>query len=171
MYENKIKNSLPLSSVNYPTRPTKIGFTLIEILIVISISIIFAGTAIATYHNAKKRALLDDAYASVLQAFEQTSNRAATGFGTGERQGVYLEKKGIVTFKEGDDPETLPLISISQDPSISTNQTGLTILFNRITALPDIPAGPLEITIYDEDDSDVTPKTITITEDGRIISQ
>jgi len=165
MYKNKIKNTLRLSSISSPIQPAKTGFTLVEILIVISIFTIFAATGIATYQNAKKRAVLDDAYASVSQAFEQASNRAATGIGT-EKHGVHVEKERIVTFEgdtyiEGNGNET-PLPT-----SISTDQIDLTVLFDRINALPEISADTT-ITINDEDGS---AKTITIAKDGRIISQ
>lgn len=144
----------------------KKAFSLIETLAVISIFSVIALVLIFTINSGtKNKALLDKAQANLLHALELARSQASSGAGT-TNHGVHIESDKIIVFEgneyiEGDGRE------IIFPSSISTDQTGLTIIFERIKALPEIAT---DAVIILEHLSGVN-KIITITQDGRIISQ
>lgn len=114
----------------------KKGFTLIEVLIVIGITVLFAGAAFVNMKSALGKAPLDSGTASVSRAFETARNRAMQGV-SGADWSVHLSKNEVVVF-EGDDwlaysgggEETL------LPPSVTTSETDATIVFEHLSGTP-----------------------------------
>lgn len=156
----KIKKNLVLNSKhNVP----KTGFSLIEIITTLAIFSIIITASVATFNETKNRTVLQDAQATVIHALEQARSRATNGVGN-SKHGVHIEEKKVVSF-EGDqyiagngDEKILPF-------AVSTNQSDLTIIFNRLSAQPDTGA-----TIILNHISGIT-ETITITPEGIILPE
>jgi prepilin-type N-terminal cleavage/methylation domain-containing protein len=147
----------------YSKEKIKNGFSLIEMVTVIGIFGIVAVAGFGAFKGVKNRVVLDEAQANLLFALEQARNRAATGFGT-SGHGIHIEEKRIVIFEgteyvEGEGEE------IILPPTVSTNQTNSNIIFNRISASTN--ASTTIIINHISGDK----KIITITQDGRIITQ
>lgn len=138
----------------------KTGFSLIEIMIVISIIGIVSSLALINMGPARDQAALNNAQAAVAQALERARSRSATGAGE-QSHGVHIETDRVTVFEgtsyTGAGQETLlPL-------SVSTNHNNLTIIFERITAQPDQTA---DITL--EHNNGAT-KNVQLTPEGKII--
>ncbi|OGZ17590.1 MAG: hypothetical protein A2V72_02315 [Candidatus Nealsonbacteria bacterium RBG_13_37_56] len=134
----------------------KKAFSLIETIMVISIFSIIALVFVFTINNGtKNKTLLDRAQANIIYALETARSQAAAGIGS--INGVKIEQDRFTIL--GSEPTILP-------SSISTDQTSLTIIFQRIDALPEI--GSDAIIILRQESG--IEKNITITKDGKIIS-
>ena len=135
---------------------TKLGFTVIELIIVISIVGIVAAASFVMFDEARNKAVLQNAQASVINALEQARSRAATGVGT-TSHGVKIEGN-IISECEGD-----PCIVNSSTTLISATTTNnLTLIFNRLSAT----SSDATITIENTITGDAT--TVSVTEDGII---
>lgn len=109
------------------------GFTFIELMVIVSIMGLLALGALGAFRGARSRAVLADAQASIMHAFEVARNRAATGVGTAPH-GVHVEPDRIVSFEgaayAGEGKELrLPF-------SVSTDQASTTVVFARLSAQP-----------------------------------
>ena len=160
---NKEGKNIYLLSKESKSQKTKFGFSLIEIMVVIGIFAVIATIASLNLSEKKKRTILEQAQATVVQAFEEARSKAATGFGE-ENHGIYVEQTKITVF-EGDSyaagiGNEMPLPS-----SVLTDQTNMTVIFERISAEPDTD-GTIVITHTNGE-----TKTIILTEDGKIIKQ
>lgn len=158
---NKIEEKNYLIRSICKTRGTKLGFSLIELIIVISILGMVAAATFVMFNGTRNRVVLEDAQASVINALEQARSRAATGVGT-TSHGVYIEGNKIITF-EGNtyvpgtgDETTLPF-------PVSTDQSNLTIIFNRLSATSSADA-----TITLEHTTSGITTTVSVTQDGII---
>ena len=147
------------------SQKTKIGFSLIEILVVISIFAIIATVASTNLNGKKQKIILEQAQASVVQAFEEARSKAATGFGE-EKHGVHVEQTKVIVF-EGDSYVPGTGNEIALPSSVLTDQTDMTIIFTRISAEPDTDKDEPIIITHTNGET----KTIILTEDGKIIQQ
>lgn len=148
--------------MNNKNHKTKYGFSLLEMIIVISIFSIAAAASFATFNESRNRAVLEDAQASIINALEQTRTQSATGVGT-ENHGVRINENEIVILEGSADQN-----EVSLPAGVSTNLSDLEIIFDRISAKTNI-TDDIVITLT-HILSGVT-KTITITPNGRIIKQ
>lgn len=128
---------------------------MVEILIVLAVFGLMAGAAVFTFRGAKNKALLDDAQAALISAFEQARSRAATGVGTSSH-GVYLEQDRAVIFEGKEYKGSGEIIPLSALLDSSTS----TIIFNRLSAT----SSSQEITLQNSSGE----RTIEITKDGII---
>src|SRR4030042_383447 len=72
--------------------PSKNGFTLIEMLIVLAIFGIVAGAASFLMNGTRNKISLEDAQANILSALEKARNQAATGYGNSKTDyGVIID--------------------------------------------------------------------------------
>jgi len=136
---------------------TKIGFTVIELIIVISIVGIVAAASF-TMFSENRKAVLDNAQASVINALESARSRAATGVGT-TSHGVKIEGN-IISECEGEENSCIVTSSTTLKSATTTNN--LTIIFNRLSAT----SSDATITIENTITGDAT--TVSVTEDGII---
>jgi len=135
---------------------TKLGFTVIELIIVISIVGIVAAASFVMFDEARNKAVLQNAQASVINALEQARSRAATGVGT-TSHGVKIEGN-IISECEGDPC----IVTSSTTLKSATTTNNLTIIFNRLSAT----SSDATITIENTITGDAT--TVSVTEDGII---
>jgi len=127
----------------------QLGFSIIEIIITISIvSTILVG-GIIIFIEKKELTLLKNAQASIIYVLEQAQNRSATGVGT-TTHGVRITTNGFATCEDTCGAET-PL-----PPSVSfLGSQSLSIIFNRLTGKPNTtspiilsnPSGTTSITV------------------------
>ena len=110
----------------------KAGFSLIESLVVVSLFGLIAFSAIGALRETRNRSELRNVYESVLQEIKQARSRAAAGVGN-TNHGVYVKEKSIVIF-EGDNYAEGEGEEIFLPSSILTNQSGISILFYRLSA-------------------------------------
>lgn len=169
-------------------RSPKNGFTLIEIMISISIFGIIIATSISALSNRKGILNLEDAQASIINALGQAQNRAVTGVGT-TNHGVHIYNIGesdintdychnfkeacIAIFKcdnfdatcedECKDPNSSICKVESLPCSVSTDQS--IIEFNRLSGGSE---NTVEIKI---DCAGVSSKYVNVTKDGAIIAE
>ena len=139
------------------------GFSIIEVLISITLISIIGSAVLVMSKETKTRTLLQDSQAAILYSLEQARNKAASGVGEGDH-GVRIESDKIITFEgseytEGTGKET------SLPSPISTDQTGTNIIFDRLEAKPNTDK---VITISHPDGK---TKTLTITESGIIAEE
>jgi len=141
---------------------TRNAFSLIESLVVLSIFSIIAVMAVGTFRGERNGAEIQDATASVRNAFERARNEAATGKGN-EKHGVHVEADRVVIF-EG--TSYVPGVGkeVLLPAAVSTDQASTTIVFNRISATPDA-----SVTVIISHISGAT-STVTVTNDGIISS-
>lgn len=107
------------------------GFTFIEFLLVISIMAITAAAALTMFRDTNKRALTQDAQASVLYALERARSRAVNGFGETDH-GVYVKTNSVVAF-EGDTYVPGEGREIPLPFPVSTDHSGTAIVFSRLS--------------------------------------
>ena len=141
-------------------KKTKLGFTVIELIIVISIVGMVASASFAMFGENRKKAVLDDSQASVINALEEAQNRAATGFGTTTttKHGVWITTNGFAIC--GDTTSTCA--SSTQFTNVTTNWPDLFISFNRLNGKPNTAS---EIILVNPSGS----MYITVTEGGLIL--
>ena len=147
----------------------KNGFSLAEVIIVVSILGIIMSVSFATLGRSNEQLSLKQAQADILFALEEAQNRAATGFGT-KKHGVHfdIDADEIVIFERNVYNEFNPGLDqkINLPPNISITSTGpINIIFERIKA-----------TTTDNTDIIISHtsggiKTITITQNGKISAQ
>jgi len=143
-------------------KSTKLGFTLNETMIVISIVGIVAAASFLMFSESRRQVVLDDAQASVVNALEEARSRAATGVGEASH-GVYITNNKIYPCQG--DPcatgteflELKPLVSASKTPNPLQP-----IIFNRLSATSSENA---TITI---EYAPAGSTTVSVTEDGII---
>ena len=140
-------------------KKTKLGFTVIELIIVISIVGVVASASFAMFGENRKKAVLDDAQASVINALEQARSRAATGVGT-TSHGVKIEGN-IISECKGEENSCIVTSSTTLKSFISTDKSNLTIVFNRLSATSSVAT---TITIFTLGES----ATVSVAQDGII---
>ena len=106
------------------------GFSIAEIIIVLSIFAIIASAAFTMFNGTRNKVALEDAQAKVLNAFERARSRAATGVGT-TSHGVIIEGN-VISDCEGYPCEKSS--ASSSLTSVSTDKPNLTVIFNRLSA-------------------------------------
>lgn len=149
-------------TTGYRHHTMKHGISLIESLVVLSIFSIVAVVSLGMFRGERNDAEIQDAAASMRNAFERARSGAATGRGSTDH-GVHIREDKVVTFEgdvyvEGEGRE-MPFPA-----SVSTDQASTTIIFDRISA-----ASSASTTITLTHTSGAT-STVTVTNDG-IISQ
>ncbi|GAG31606.1 unnamed protein product, partial [marine sediment metagenome] len=92
--KNKEGKNIYLLFKESKSQKTKFGFSLIEIIVVIGIFAVIATIASLNLSEKKKRTILEQAQATVVQAFEEARSKAATGFGE-EKHGIHVEQTKI----------------------------------------------------------------------------
>ena len=144
---------------------TKLGFTVIELIIVISIVGIVAAASFAMFSENRNKAVLQNAQASVINALERARSRAATGVGTttGVIHGVIIDVAGrqIINFRN-DGSGTTTDATTTLPANISIIGSNQEITFNRLSAT----SSDATITIENTITGDAT--TVSVTEDGII---
>jgi len=143
---------------------TKLGFTVIELIIVISIVGIVAAASFVMFDEARNKAVLQNAQASVINALEQARSRAATGVGTiGTNHGVIIDVAGrqIINFRN-DGSGTTTDATTTLPANISIIGSNQEITFNRLSAT----SSDFTITIENTITGDAT--TVSVTENGII---
>ena len=110
----------------------KNGFSLAEVIIVVSILGIILTTGFMSFGDSKQRLALDQAQSNLMFALEQAQNRSATGFGT-SKHGVRINGNEIIIFEGADFEnrvieETIPLLNVT------TGELNFDIIFERIKA-------------------------------------
>ncbi len=144
----------------------KNGFSLTEVIIVISILGIIMSVSFATLGKSNERLSLKQAQADILFALEEAQNRAATGFGT-KNHGVHIEENKFEIF-EGDEYASAGK-ETNLPPNIFTDKTDTNIIFDRITGSTD---GDTIITLtYISGGISGGTKTIKVTQNGKISAQ
>jgi len=144
---------------------TKLGFTVIELIIVISIVGVVASASFAMFSENRKKAVLNDAQASVINALEQARSRAATGVGTGNH-GIYITDKKIYPCKGNPcATDTENFIELKPFVFASTTNLSQTIIFNRLSATSSADA---TITLEYKIGITTIATTVSITQDGII---
>jgi len=110
----------------------KKGFSLVEMVIVISIFALVASSVFVMFNETRNQAVLEDAQASVINALEQARSRAATGVGTTDH-GVCIKENKIITFEGNSCPESGNVEELP--PFVSTDKyETTTIIFNRLSS-------------------------------------
>jgi len=144
----------------------KLGFTLTETLIVISIFGIVAAASFVMFTGARSQAVLDDAQASVINALERARSRAATGVGTTTDfdHGVRTDVSGnqITNFRS-DGSVTTTDENVTLPPAVSIVGSDQEIIFNRLSA-----TSSASTTITLQHTISGTTTTVSVTEDGII---
>lgn len=137
------------------------GFSMIEIMISISVMGIILATSFSILNNRKDIINLEDTQASIINALTQAQNRAVTGVGdTDIVHGVCIDtSSSTIALSEGG----VCGIETKLPCSISTDQP--TIEFHRLSGEPENTA-TININC-----SGSSPKEINITENGAIISE
>ncbi len=142
-------------------RRIKTGFSIIEMMLVISVLAMLAAAAFASLNENRSREVLDGAQASIVNALELAQNRAATGVGI-EKHGVKITTNSFTICGDTEASFENP----TQLNNITTNQSDLFISFNRISAKPNLST---DIIITHAISG--LQKTITITPEGKIVAQ
>lgn len=145
-------------------KKTTIGFTLIEVLVAISILFIISAAAITMYHGLADIVALRDGTATVLHALEEGRNRAAVGVGEGDH-GVYVEEDRITVFEGSDPLNPVPGTerTIFLPSAVATDQTvGTAFIFSRLSG-ESSSAGTITLTHEDGETA-----AISVTYDGII---
>jgi prepilin-type N-terminal cleavage/methylation domain-containing protein len=147
-------------------KSTKLGFTLTETLIVISIFGVVAAASFLTFTGARSQAVLDDAQASVVNALERARSRAATGVGTTTDfdHGVRIDVSGkqITNFRS-DGSVTTTEENATLPPNISIIGSNQEIIFDRLSAISSVST-----TITLEHIISGITTTVSVTGDGII---
>lgn len=111
----------------------KNAFTIIEILIVLSIFLVTSSSILAINRRTRAETALDSSQASVLNALEQARSRAASGFSKND-QGVRIEKRKIIIFEGSYVPGSGREIDLPRP--VFTDQAGREIIFTRLSGKP-----------------------------------
>ncbi len=136
------------------------GFTLIEMMLVLSIFAILVGISIGAFSKRKNHILFQETKAAIIRNLEEARSRAATGFNTANH-GVRLEGNVLTLFDTVSSKEVKTIIP----SSISVNPASFSITFNRLTA-DTVDAIDIVLSGGSSDNA-----TIRIKPDGTIISQ
>jgi len=143
---------------------TKLGFTVIELIIVISIVGIVAAASFVMFDEARNKAVLQNAQASVINALEQARSRAATGVGT-TTHGVCIKNNKIISFRGNVCTTTAGVgEEISLPPNTSATSSA-DVIFNRLSAMSSANA---TITLEYKIGITTIATTVSITQDGII---
>lgn len=138
--------------MNYSLKKT--GFTLIEMLIVISLVAIISTLAYVSVGGTIREAALDNSYATVITALESARNRAMQGVGDGSGgQTVTVSGDGRSVTTES--------TTVQLSPNVSILENGTSITFDRIT-------GRTSATTFTIEDSNGENRTINITDQGYV---
>lgn len=112
------------------------GFSLVEMVVVVAIISIMAGILILSFASAQRDAVLEEAGASVMHAFEGARNRSTAGVGGGDH-GIKMKdsKISVFTVDEYNFENVERVIDLS--PSIESNSSDeIRLVFKRITGTP-----------------------------------
>ena len=139
----------------------KVGFSIIEMLVVITVVSSLAAGLLVNISESRNRNALDNAQASIVRALEQTRDQSLTGVGK-ESHGVHIKEDRIIIF-EGDHYINGQGQTILLPSSVITDQTDTTIIFDRLNAMPDNTAN---IILQHENGQ---TKNIQVTDEGIII--
>ena len=149
--------------MNYTSLQSTRGFTLIEMLIVISIVAILASAYTLALREPIRDASVDASYASALSAFESARTRSIQGAGA-ERNGIKIERTqiSIITQSEPDSPTSV----IKLAPNLETNHDDTVVFFDRISGYSSEDSH-VEVELSDTKTGEVV-RTITITPEGHV---
>ena len=120
----------------------KKGFTLLEILIVISILLITISIVVGPFSSFRNRSVLNAEVENISTLLNEARSKTLTSLADSE-YGVHFETSRIVFFKgnlftepDADNQEIIfnPVVSIS---NISLNGAGADVIFNRLTGKTD----------------------------------
>jgi len=138
----------------------KKAFTIIEILIVISIILILSVMATIGFSNMRINKAIDITAQDILFALEDAKSQSLSGKG-GENHGVYFGANSYIFFNgssySASDPEN-KTVTIDQNLEIVNTATNSSIIFSRITGNAN---GSSSVIVREKNDTD-NLKTITI---------
>ena len=109
----------------------KIGFSIVEFIIVISIGAFIFLSSVTGWRTTKQKIEFKDAQANLINSLEIAKNRAATGFGTGDH-GIYLETNKIISFEGSSYSGSGDEITLPNSMSLEPESTA--IIFSRLNA-------------------------------------
>ena len=113
------------------------GFSLVEILVVLAIISIMAGILILSFASAQRDAVLEEAGASVMHAFESARNRSTSGVG-GEDHGIWMKGSEIRIFSgEEYHEDSVERVINLPSPVESDLSDEISLVFKRITGIPE----------------------------------
>lgn len=143
------------------------GFTLLEVLIVVTIVGILATLSVSYYSGSQYRSKLNDAASEIVQTLRRAQSKAVAGE-AGEPFGVHLESDGFVLFEgsayvsEGENNESFSLPSGIEAYDISLNGGGSDVVFVELEGSTD-DYGSFSIRISGD-----LSKTVNISEEGAV---
>lgn len=142
--------------------PNTTGFTLIEIMVVISLISILTLVAFTSVSGPTREAALDGSYASVITAFEAARNRAMQGVGDGaSTHAVEVAGDGrSIILSDGVNSAEIPL-----SHTVTLDQAGQTITFDRISGETNLGS---DMTFTLTDTTTGLTRTATVTPAGYI---
>jgi prepilin-type N-terminal cleavage/methylation domain-containing protein len=110
-------------------RQLSLGFTLVEMLIVISIIGFVASIPLIAFRVSNEHLSVLSGQATVIQALETARNKASSGVAN-VKHGVHIEHDRVILFQG--DSYTGQGITSFLPPYISTDLSGTDIVFSRI---------------------------------------
>ena len=139
------------------------GFTLIEVIIVLAISLLLIAFAISIYGQFQKFAQLNDMHDQIAQTLHIAEQRARAGYNNSVH-GVYIESDGVTLFQGSSygvrQSEYDRVIHVPTGLSLSSALPGDEVIFSKGFALPSA-TGTIEI-FYNE----ALGRTVTIKQFG-----
>ena len=142
------------------------GFSLIEVLVVISILSVASGILLVSFFSAQGEVVLEGAQATAVHALENARSRALSGSGEGGDHGVRIMEDEIIVFTGDDFDSGTVQYTVPLPRSVTSDQSERDIVFKRITGLPNIGSGEdVSITLRKNSGEEVT---VVVTDSGSI---
>jgi prepilin-type N-terminal cleavage/methylation domain-containing protein len=158
-------NHLQTRSVRHRLTPGFLpGFTLVELLVVMAVVSLLATVGLMSFRASRTRISLQEAESVVQQVLGSARSRAATGVGAAAH-GVRLTPNGLMSF-DGPIFNAETAFAHSLPPGVRMNQEATDVVFERITAVPNVVPGalPLQITLTNVQTSELL--NLQLTSDG-----
>lgn len=145
---------------------SKRGFTLIEMMIVLTIIALVVSAGIMKFGEPMRTASLESSHASVLTTIESARHKSVSGVG-GVPHGVRIEENQIETFQSN--ATATPLTSLTLPSHLSlVDEDGepaeAEMTFQRISGV----VGGAGYVLYVRDSTTGESRKVTITEDGYV---
>jgi len=155
---------------NRPSKSLMSGFSIVEVMLVISIILVLSVAAIIRFRGANSSNTLKDNQAKVINILEEARNRSASG-ADGTDHGIYIDTvaKKIILFTG---PCISPCVGKTIDLSASISSLSVApvtdqIVFKRITATAE-PATTITVTVKNAAGDDLQIGQIVVDQNGTI---